>query len=73
VKAFSARGRPPTRQIEVMRLLAGAWPMPMHIEQVACELGISTGHSWTVLRYMDKAGRAVKCGPALYGSARIRP
>jgi predicted Rossmann fold nucleotide-binding protein DprA/Smf involved in DNA uptake len=56
-----------------MRLLAAVYPMPMTADQIAYEIGISIQHAYVTLDRMRLAGRAVKCGPALYGSVRIQP
>ena len=62
----------PVRQMQVMALLAEVYPMPMMAETIAYEIGISTNHAYNLLEAMWMVGRIVKCGPALYGSARIR-
>jgi predicted Rossmann fold nucleotide-binding protein DprA/Smf involved in DNA uptake len=69
MKAFSLKRHiNPTRQREIMDLLASVYPMPMIVEQIAAEIGATTSHTHAVLYYMRLAGRVVKCGPALYGS-----
>jgi DNA-binding IclR family transcriptional regulator len=68
VKPFSTKRHIlPVRQMQVMALLYEVYPMPMLVEQIAYEIGISTAHAHALLASMRLAGRAVKCGPALYG------
>jgi hypothetical protein len=75
VKAFR---RPAPRHHQIMLLLARAYPMPMTVEAIALECGISLRQCYHTVRAMRLAGRAIYLGrwnggqtgtAAIYGSA----
>ena len=66
------------RHRQIMQLLARAYPMPMTIEAIALEVGLSPGRCAHIMNAMRMANRVIRVGywnggqqgtAAMYGSA----